>query len=146
MKTEDDDDTTTAFEVIDAAANDPSLVDRGVAAPQAEKDTEPEQQPLPPGTPPPDGIDGAAELEYDGPDGLAQADSTAQAVKPALNPLYWFGILIPRELRSAQSSFSSALNELVIQVATTARSMREVEAEIRRLRKAIRKAEKACGA
>ena len=107
---------------------------------------EPSQQPSPPATP---------SSDHDNDDDLKDAsialhevendaDST-EAGKPPPDPLQWFGILVPRELRSAQQSFSQAVTGPVTGAVSAARVMREVEAEIRRVRKAIKKAEKASG-
>jgi len=63
--------------------------------------------------------------------------------KASLDPLRWFGILVPPELRRAQASFTSALQEGTADCANSARRMREIEVEIRKLRKEIRRAEKA---
>jgi len=114
---------------------------------EAEK-PEPQQQPSPPGTPTPESEDAnATDPQFDAPGNLDKKTSASQASSPAVrDPLYWFGILVPRELCSAQASFSIALDESVTQAANAARGMREIEAEIRRVRKAVRKAEKAAGA
>lgn len=59
-------------------------------------------------------------------------------------PIRWFGILVPSSLRQAQKSFSSAVldGDALTKAINSARGMREIEAEIRKLRKAIKKAEK----
>jgi hypothetical protein len=60
------------------------------------------------------------------------------------DPIRQFGILIPPALRSAQKSFSTAVlgPEALSRAVTAARGMREVEVEIRRARKMVRKAER----
>ena len=62
--------------------------------------------------------------------------------KASLDPLKWFGILVPPELRRAQALFTSALQEGTADCVNSARRMREIEVEIRKLRKEIRRAEK----
>jgi len=110
----------------------------------------PIQQPSPPATPSADPdlhIEPKRRVEIN--KGPADDSSTVGAednptADPApRDPLQWFGILVPRELRSAQTSFSAAIGDTVSTASNAARGMREVEAEIRRVRKAIRKAEKA---
>ena len=59
------------------------------------------------------------------------------------DPVRWFGILVPQELRSARASFSEAMDDGVPKAVNAGRAMREIEAEIRRLRKEIRRAERA---
>lgn len=56
------------------------------------------------------------------------------------DPLTWFGILVPPALRAAQTSFSSAISEPAAEAVEAARGMREIETEIRRVRKAVRRA------
>ena len=115
---------------------------------RVDEKSEPQQQPSPPSTPAPDRDD--AEVAEAGPDAtgsLGDEKSLASKVSSTTSqePLHWFGILVPRELRSAQTSFSTATHGLVVQAVNAARGMRDVEAEIRRVRKAVKKAEKAAG-
>lgn len=108
---------------------------------------EPTQQPSPPGTPEPEGSQ--KEAENDQTDPFDKASST--------DPLKWYGILVPAELRKAQASFTTLTGGLgtshaadnshsnhapVANAVNAARGLRSVEAEIRQLRKAVRKAEK----
>ena len=72
----------------------------------------------------------------------ASDDREVDGGKALPDPLHWYGILVPRELRSAQSCFSSALSSPLVRVATYTRELREVEAAINRTRKAVRRAEK----
>ncbi|WPH01622.1 Hypothetical protein R9X50_00447100 [Acrodontium crateriforme] len=67
-------------------------------------------------------------------------DPIAKTTVP--DPLHWYGILVPRELRNTQSSFSAAIDENIGPAVTSAKSMREIEFEIRKTRKALKKAEK----
>lgn len=108
------------------------------------------QQPSPPATPEPENKKG--DESTDSADDQTEKtneedrDVTAGNAKSKLpleaDPLRWFGILVPQELRSAQASFSSAVDESLSQAVNSGRGMREVEAEIRKLRKEIRRAEK----
>jgi hypothetical protein len=108
------------------------------------------QQPSPPGTPEPEDRKTSAEDE--------KTEETEQA-KP-VNPLRWYGVLVPPELRKAQSAFSAVVgspihagekdmethdNEIspLTNAVNAARGLREVEVEIRKVRKAVKKAEKA---
>ncbi|CAK1359251.1 hypothetical protein CB0940_05489 [Cercospora beticola] len=73
--------------------------------------------------------------------------SEIQTAKPKIDPrdpIRWFGILVPPTLRQAQASFNSALldSQSLSKALNGSRRMREVEAEIRKLRKIIKKAEK----
>lgn len=58
------------------------------------------------------------------------------------DPLRWFGILVPPDLRSAQACFTSAVETAAVDAINASRRMREIEVKIRRLRKDIKKAEK----
>ncbi|KAK3658358.1 hypothetical protein LTR56_001769 [Elasticomyces elasticus] len=128
------------FKVIDMTDSAKSAE----SAESAEKDaaSEPQQQPSPPSTPTPDGHEipetptPTAEDNKEKPG----ADATASH-----DPLRWFGILLPRELRSSQASFRSVIDGPVETAANAIRGMRETEAKISRLRKAVRKIEKAEG-
>lgn len=74
-------------------------------------------------------------------------DSIAQPVScepSAYDPIRWFGILVPPPLRAAQKSFSASVQDDggVVQAANSARELRDTEAQIRKLRKLIKKAER----
>jgi len=111
---------------------------------------QPTQQPSPPGTPEPEARDKPAE---------DQKTEEAEKAKP-VNPIRWYGVLVPPELRKAQSAFSAVLGNPVTareqdvetrddekipltNAVNAARGLREVEVEIRKVRKAVKKAEKA---
>jgi hypothetical protein len=111
---------------------------------------EPTQQPSPPGTPEPEDREESTEDEK---------TEEAQRAKP-VNPLRWYGVLVPPELRKTQSAFSAVLdhptnageqdvetrddeNSPVTHAVNASRGLREVEVEIRKIRKALKKAEKA---
>ncbi|GAB7337548.1 hypothetical protein MBLNU457_g2864t1 [Dothideomycetes sp. NU457] len=96
------------------------------------------QQPTPPGTPPADNgttdeDDGAEEVE---------TKKAAQAEQVVKDPIRWFGVLVPSQLRSCQSSFVAAVEGPVCVATNAAREMRAIEVGIRKLRKDIKKAEK----
>jgi hypothetical protein len=112
-----------------------------------------QQQPSPPGTPEPESQPDQEDEE--------KSDQTEES-KPT-NPLRWFGVLVPPELKRAQSAFSAMLEESsksdepdetsgdrtqspITDAVNAARGLRDVEAEIRKTRKAVRKAEKASSA
>ncbi|PNS15962.1 hypothetical protein CAC42_4363 [Sphaceloma murrayae] len=61
------------------------------------------------------------------------------------DPIKWFGILVPPQLRSCQRSFLGIATGPVLEAVNASRSLREVEIDIRRLRKEIRKAERRVG-
>lgn len=58
------------------------------------------------------------------------------------DPLNWFGILVPSALRRTQSSFKIVAEEIVPQIATIDREMRQVEIEVRRVRMKMLQADK----
>ena len=55
------------------------------------------------------------------------------------DPLNWFGILVPPALRESQQSFMRAATANIPALASTVKEMREMESEIRRVRKKLRK-------
>ncbi|KAF2856530.1 hypothetical protein T440DRAFT_1897 [Plenodomus tracheiphilus IPT5] len=55
------------------------------------------------------------------------------------DPLRWFGILVPPALRTAQSTFITAVEGPIARLATVAMDMRSQEIEIGRMRKQIKK-------
>ncbi|KAH7405743.1 hypothetical protein DE146DRAFT_779065 [Phaeosphaeria sp. MPI-PUGE-AT-0046c] len=57
----------------------------------------------------------------------------------AVDPMRWFGILVPPALRSAQSSFINAVEGSIPSLVTVARDLRNQEIEIGRVRKQIKK-------
>ncbi|KAF2275932.1 uncharacterized protein EI97DRAFT_450721 [Westerdykella ornata] len=76
-------------------------------------------------------------------DNLAESKEPGETPKPEKrtpsDPLRWFGILVPSALRSSQSSFISAVEGPIPEIATLINSIRKQEIEIGRLRKQIRK-------
>lgn len=115
-----------------------------------EAESQPTQQPSPPGSPEPESREPSTEDE--------KMDQTEKP-KP-VNPLRWYGILVPPELRKAQSSFSMVVGHPlnteestdvapgetvspIVNAVNAARGLREAETELRKVRKALKKAEKA---
>lgn len=69
---------------------------------------------------------------------IASGKGKGPPVSP--NPLNWFGILVPQALRAAQSNFQGAVTRNVPELASITKEMKEVEIEVRRTRKKLRKA------
>ncbi|KAI7314536.1 hypothetical protein KC326_g5000 [Hortaea werneckii] len=124
-------------------------VAKGDSSERPKQKTEASQQPSPPSTPVADDEDVKAAEKSKEPTTLddrkdQDSETSGVAHQPATrNPLTWFGILTPRELRSAQQYFSTAITSPTESAVNAAREMRQLEAEINRTRKAVRKAEKA---
>lgn len=100
------------------------------------------QLPSPPPTPAADDEDEEEEDEdEDTEDPSQQEEPTATDEKtPQIqDPIRMFGLLVPRSLRSAQGSFTSAVTGPVPDLVNVNRQMRMLENEIGRLRKQIRK-------
>lgn len=74
-----------------------------------------------------------------------QYNTSKSKTNSNIDPLRWFGILVPPELRSAQTSFTKTVDDSIARAVNAAKRIRELEIEIRRVRKEIRKAEKAGG-
>ncbi|TKX19052.1 hypothetical protein C1H76_8943 [Elsinoe australis] len=70
-------------------------------------------------------------------------ESVPEKTIPSKDPLRWFGILVQPQLRSCQRSFLGMVTGPVLEAVNASRSLRQLEVEIRRLRKDIRKAERA---
>ncbi|KAK5131947.1 hypothetical protein LTR08_000459 [Meristemomyces frigidus] len=104
---------------------------------------DPVQQATPPMTPAQD-PDEDEQTSSAAPQEEKSATSSEDSVaKGFRDPLHWYGILVPRELRNAQRLFASALDDPMVRVASCARQLRIVEGAIIRARKAVRRAEKA---
>ncbi|KAF2426477.1 hypothetical protein EJ08DRAFT_372696 [Tothia fuscella] len=70
-------------------------------------------------------------------------DERKEKIDPRpVDPISWFGILVPPALRSAQSRFVNAVEGSIPRVATLAKELRTIEIEIGRARKAIKKLDK----
>lgn len=103
---------------------------------------EPKQQPSPPATPEPESAEvnkiEEKEQSTEAPD--AESKQSSSAVKDSLR---WYGVLTPKELRTAQTHFVASMSDDMSALANSARHLRALEVDIARLRKTIRKAEKA---
>jgi hypothetical protein len=75
-------------------------------------------------------------------DGDEEKEGQPKQDVKVVDPLRWFGVLVPPALRSAQSSFVKVTEGPMIQIATLSKALRGLEIEIGRQRKAIRKLEK----
>lgn len=73
--------------------------------------------------------------------GPATSKESTSSTSPC-DPLNWFGILVPSALRRTQSSFKTVAEEIVPRIATVDREMRQVETEVRRVRKKMLQAKK----
>lgn len=74
---------------------------------------------------------------------LAPATAKKTTSSPSsCDPLNWFGILVPSALRRTQTSFKAVVEELVPRIVTVDREMRQLEIEVRRMRKKLLQAEK----
>lgn len=108
----------------------------------------PAQEPSPPTTPEPEQT--SEDIKPEEPE-----DDQKPRIR---NPLRWYGILVPPELKRAQASFLATLQSPdrsdhadesaygrspVADAINAARELRAIEVEIRKTRKAVRKAEKA---
>lgn len=122
--------------------------------PVAEKADAVDSLPTPEATPEPENKSKAAsDMEKEASDMEEEASDMEEKTKSRSatastldlhDPLRWFGILIPPTLRHAQRSFVSAVldEDTLARSVNAARGMRQLEVEIRKLRKAIRKMEK----
>lgn len=96
-------------------------------------DSTPEDAPLSTEKPRPDAT---AENERKGGDKQEERKKRTTPV----DPLHWFGVLVPPALRAAQAHFVTAVEGPVPRLCALRAEMREVEAAVGRARKAIRKA------
>jgi hypothetical protein len=64
---------------------------------------------------------------------------TEESKKTLVDPIRWFGFLVPPALRSAQESFVSSVEGPIPQLSTLASELRGTEVDIGRLRKQIKK-------
>ena len=125
----------------DATAQCSMVHSSATASPESKDGKKQTQQPSPPVTPEPEAHAEDQSSPEAGVDSEEKHDPEPKTKSPP-NPLQWYGVLVPPQLRSAQSSFVKAVESPVVQAVNATRSMREVEVEIGRTRKLIRKAEK----
>jgi len=100
-----------------------------------------QQQPTPPGTPPVETSSTESKTK-DGGAEEAKPEKSAKAEQTVKDPIRWFGVLVPPQLRSCQNSFISTVEGPICEATNAVRAMRAIEVGIRKLRKDIKKAEK----
>ncbi|THC98054.1 hypothetical protein EYZ11_002480 [Aspergillus tanneri] len=71
----------------------------------------------------------------------AASESNSSKKPRSSDPIRWYGILVPPFLRSAQKSFTEAVDEALPQLASIIFKMRVIESEIGRLRSELGKHE-----
>ena len=71
----------------------------------------------------------------------ADASSTGEdeEMSNPSDPLYWFGLSVPGSLRSAKNDFTGAVTQTIPILLSISQNIREVEIEIGRTRKKMRK-------
>lgn len=67
-----------------------------------------------------------------------QKSDSENTSKP-VDPLRWFGVLVPPALRSAQTSFVTAVEGPILELSTLEKDMRRQEIDIGRARKQLKK-------
>jgi hypothetical protein len=67
-----------------------------------------------------------------------QKSDSENTSKP-VDPIRWFGVLVPPALRSAQTSFVTAVEGPILELSTLEKDMRQQEIEIGRARKQLKK-------
>jgi len=72
----------------------------------------------------------------------APIQDESAAPSAVTDPLRWFGILVPPQLRACQSANLGLITGRLVDAVNASRELRRLEAEIRRLRKDIRKADR----
>lgn len=97
----------------------------------------------------PAGADESNAISEEGKDPVADAEAPAQEninpteagtkKSPSNDPIRWFGVLVPPPLRSAQTSFITAVEGPITSLSTLLKDIRQQEIEIGRTRKQIKK-------
>ena len=67
------------------------------------------------------------------------SSKSASDEKLPIDPLRWFGILVPSALRATQTSFTAAVEGPVPELINIVAELRKLENEIRKTRKTIKK-------
>lgn len=94
----------------------------------------------PPSTPPADTErPSAKDSKYNNADHTTATEDVNEATPTQKDPITMFGLLHPPALRSSQTSFSLAVDEAMETAVNTSKALRENEAEIRRVRKTLKK-------
>ncbi|KAF2674397.1 hypothetical protein BT63DRAFT_449389 [Microthyrium microscopicum] len=71
-----------------------------------------------------------------------EAESSQQADDKPNDPIRWFGMIVPNALKDTQAQFVTAVGESVPQILNISTQMRQLEIDIGRSRKAIKRLEK----
>ena len=71
---------------------------------------------------------------------LESVEKAAELKASTLDPLLWFGVLVPPTIKASQSSFRDAVTTTIPSLANVSKEMKDLEIEIRRTRKKITKA------
>jgi hypothetical protein len=74
-----------------------------------------------------------------------ETDSSVKTAKQQSNPIHWYGLFVPKSLQDTQTNFVSAVDSIP-RLLNIAGDMRQLEIEIGRKRKSIKKLEKAAAA
>lgn len=64
---------------------------------------------------------------------------TSPSQPKSADPLRWFGILVPPPLKACQKEFEAVVRNDVLPLANVAKEMKEIELELRRTRKKLKK-------
>jgi vacuolar-type H+-ATPase subunit D/Vma8 len=71
--------------------------------------------------------------------GKEKTEKEAKCNPKTKDPLKWFGVLVPQPLRSAQASFTSAVETSIPDLLNVQQQLRHLEIEIGRTRKSLKK-------
>ena len=63
-----------------------------------------------------------------------QSTNSSRRSRKPVNPLHWYGVLVPPSLRAAQSSFAGAVEDQIPRLLTVQAEMENLEMQIRQLR------------
>ncbi|KAF7508902.1 hypothetical protein GJ744_008611 [Endocarpon pusillum] len=88
-------------------------------------------QPPPPPPPPPNHTTNSSQQQ---PRSKSKSKSSKSKTKKAVNPLNWYGVLVPASLRAAQTSFACAIQGPIPQLVNIQLEMRDLECQIRKIR------------
>jgi hypothetical protein len=88
-----------------------------------------------------------SEKSKDAANGIDSSEPTSKSKKDSVDkigrdPIRWFGFSVPSTLRVAQDQFTGAIVGPIPRILHITKDMRQLENEIGRLRKTIRKLEK----
>lgn len=113
------------------------------SAPQSSKDADQILQELtPPATPLHQSDPNQHEKDSEPASDDTPDDEPSKKTKKSSDPVHWYGILVPPQLRQSQSSFVTIVEGPMLEAANSAQALRRGEVEIRKLRKDIKRAER----